>query len=66
METIMPEAQALTPEEELTIEADLLTLGIVSLDGLDGMDYKRARAVAQHSAALALEHYEDAIATGLI
>lgn len=50
-------------QEESQAEITLLRCGIVSIDGLEGMDHAQALAVAQHSAALSNRIYRSALGT---
>ena len=55
----------LTPAE-ISIEKDLLSLGVVSLDGLNGLNHAQALAVAKYSVPIAQDHYQRALSAGLI
>jgi hypothetical protein len=58
--------QGETHSSEALKERTLLSLGIVSMDGLEGMDRDRAVRVAQHSVAKADRHFREALKAGLI
>lgn len=48
------------------IEQKLLDQGVVSLDGLNGMDFERAVKVATFSVPMAKKHFFGAMKAGLV
>ena len=53
-------------EDIRNLEAQLLDCGVVSIDGLEGIEWGDARAVAEFSAPLASKHYRMALAAGIL
>ncbi|HBJ83454.1 MAG TPA: hypothetical protein DDZ88_06180 [Verrucomicrobiales bacterium] len=63
--SIMPSVGQTERRDEV-IEQKLLDQGVVSLDGLDGMDLERAVKVAKFSVPMAKRHFSGAMSAGLV